>query len=184
MQLLILKMLYLLFTTPGTHEYFYTNDLRVLLDVFIRELVDLPEEHEAVSVSDVVREFLLIVSFVTPISASSILSSTTLSSNPTPTNAPRSNSSSDPSSRTPTSGTSTPLPLGLSSDASKSRANSSAPTLPNTSLPTGMETGTAPLCPCNPSPMPFLRLSNPNPAVSSPSPHRSTPPATLSANQV
>ncbi|KAI9635596.1 uncharacterized protein MKK02DRAFT_26305 [Dioszegia hungarica] len=47
MQLLILKMLYLLFTTPGTHEYFYTNDLRVLLDVFIRELVDLPEEHEA-----------------------------------------------------------------------------------------------------------------------------------------
>jgi hypothetical protein len=48
MQLLILKMLYLLFTTPGTHEYFYTNDLRVLLDVFIRELVDLPEEHESV----------------------------------------------------------------------------------------------------------------------------------------
>lgn len=48
MQLLILKILYLLFTTPGTQEYFYTNDLRVLLDVFIRELVDLPEEHEAV----------------------------------------------------------------------------------------------------------------------------------------
>jgi hypothetical protein len=49
MQLLILKILYLLFTTPGTQEYFYTNDLRVLLDVFIRELVDLPDEHEAVS---------------------------------------------------------------------------------------------------------------------------------------
>ena len=49
MQLLILKILYLLFTTPGTQEYFYTNDLRVLLDVFIRELVDLPEEDEAVS---------------------------------------------------------------------------------------------------------------------------------------
>lgn len=49
MQLLILKILYLLFTTPGTQEYFFTNDLKVLLDVFIRELVDLPEECEAVS---------------------------------------------------------------------------------------------------------------------------------------
>jgi hypothetical protein len=49
MQLLILKILYLLFTTPGTQEYFFTNDLRVLLDVFIRDLVDLPEECEAVS---------------------------------------------------------------------------------------------------------------------------------------
>ncbi len=48
MQLLILKVLYLLFTTPGTQEYFFTNDLRVLLDVFIRELVDLPDECEAV----------------------------------------------------------------------------------------------------------------------------------------
>ncbi|WVR04292.1 hypothetical protein IAU60_001292 [Kwoniella sp. DSM 27419] len=47
MQLLILKILYLLFTTPGTQEYFFTNDLRVLLDVFIRELVDLPDECEA-----------------------------------------------------------------------------------------------------------------------------------------
>ena len=46
-QLLVLKVLYLLFTTPGTQEYFYTNDLRVLLDVFIRELVDLPDECEA-----------------------------------------------------------------------------------------------------------------------------------------
>lgn len=50
MQLLILKILYLLFTTPGTQEYFYTNDLRVLLDVFIRELVDLPDEAETVSI--------------------------------------------------------------------------------------------------------------------------------------
>jgi hypothetical protein len=48
-QLLILKILYLLFTTPGTQEYFFTNDLRVLVDVFIRELVDLPDECEAVS---------------------------------------------------------------------------------------------------------------------------------------
>ncbi|GMK57413.1 hypothetical protein CspeluHIS016_0402470 [Cutaneotrichosporon spelunceum] len=43
-QLIILKMLYLLFTTPGTQEYFYSNDLRVVIDVFIRMLIDLPEE--------------------------------------------------------------------------------------------------------------------------------------------
>jgi len=48
MQLLVLKLLYLLFTTPGTQEFLYTNDLRVLTDVFIRELVDLPEERESV----------------------------------------------------------------------------------------------------------------------------------------
>jgi hypothetical protein len=50
--LLILKILYLLFTTPGTHEYFYTNDLCVLVDIFIRELSDLPDE------SDDVRDLL------------------------------------------------------------------------------------------------------------------------------
>ena len=55
MQLLILKILYLLFTTPGTQEYFFTNDLRVLLDVFIRELVDLPDECEAVRELEVLR---------------------------------------------------------------------------------------------------------------------------------
>ncbi|MBW0509784.1 hypothetical protein O181_049499 [Austropuccinia psidii MF-1] len=44
--LLILKILYLLFITPGTHEYFYTNDLCVLVDVFIRALSDLPEESQ------------------------------------------------------------------------------------------------------------------------------------------
>jgi hypothetical protein len=44
LQLLILKLLYLLFTTRATHEYFYTNDLRVLLDVIIRNLLDLPHE--------------------------------------------------------------------------------------------------------------------------------------------
>ncbi|KIL66150.1 hypothetical protein M378DRAFT_433781 [Amanita muscaria Koide BX008] len=47
MQHLILKILYMLFTTPGTEEYFYTNDLRVLVDVFLRELVDLDEENES-----------------------------------------------------------------------------------------------------------------------------------------
>lgn len=41
-------MLYLLFTTPGTQEYFYTNDLRVLVDVFIRELNNLSDENESV----------------------------------------------------------------------------------------------------------------------------------------
>jgi SPIN90/Ldb17, leucine-rich domain len=48
-QLLILKMLYLLFTTPGAQEYFYTNDLRVLIDVFVRALNNLSEENESVS---------------------------------------------------------------------------------------------------------------------------------------
>jgi hypothetical protein len=46
-QLLILKILFLLFTNEETHEYFFTNDLYVLVDVFIRELYDLPLESEA-----------------------------------------------------------------------------------------------------------------------------------------
>lgn len=48
MQLLVLKLLYLLFTTKGTAEYFYTNDLCVLVDVFLREIVDLDEDNESV----------------------------------------------------------------------------------------------------------------------------------------
>lgn len=44
LQLLILKLFYLLFTTKATYEYFYTNDLRVLLDVIIRNLLDLPDD--------------------------------------------------------------------------------------------------------------------------------------------
>jgi hypothetical protein len=47
MQLLVLKILYLLFTTKGTSEYFYTNDLCVLVDVFLRELVDIDEDSES-----------------------------------------------------------------------------------------------------------------------------------------
>ncbi|WEW60599.1 pre-rRNA processing [Emydomyces testavorans] len=47
LQLLTLKLLYLLFTTPPTYEYFYTNDLRVLADILIRNLLDLPEEASA-----------------------------------------------------------------------------------------------------------------------------------------
>ncbi len=49
MQLLVLKILYLLFTTKGTSEYFYTNDLCVLVDVFLREIIDLDEGNESVS---------------------------------------------------------------------------------------------------------------------------------------
>jgi hypothetical protein len=48
MQLLVLKMLYILFNTKGLSEYFYTNDLCVLVDVFLREIVDLDEEAESV----------------------------------------------------------------------------------------------------------------------------------------
>jgi hypothetical protein len=51
----VLKLLYLLFTNKGTEEYFYTNDLCVLVDVFLRELSELDEEGsmdgESVSVS-------------------------------------------------------------------------------------------------------------------------------------
>ncbi|KAF9059073.1 hypothetical protein BDP27DRAFT_1394691 [Rhodocollybia butyracea] len=42
-RLLVLKLLYLLFTTRGTEGYFYTNDLCVLVDIFLRELPDLDE---------------------------------------------------------------------------------------------------------------------------------------------
>lgn len=49
MQLLVLKILYILFTTKGTSEYFYTNDLCVLVDVFLREVMDLDEDSESVS---------------------------------------------------------------------------------------------------------------------------------------
>lgn len=77
MSLLILKILYLLFSTSSTAEYFYTNDLRVLVDVFIRELLDLPEESEGVSASMSDKYFKLIslpFSFDIPISESFILS--------------------------------------------------------------------------------------------------------------
>lgn len=47
LQLLILKLLYLIFSTKSTCEYFYTNDLHVLLDVILRNLLDLPAEDTA-----------------------------------------------------------------------------------------------------------------------------------------
>lgn len=45
--MLTLKLLYLIFTTPSTYEYFFTNDLHVLVDILIRNLLDLPEEATA-----------------------------------------------------------------------------------------------------------------------------------------
>jgi len=47
LQLLILKLLYLLFTTHSTREYFYTNDLHVLVDILLRNLLDLPADAPA-----------------------------------------------------------------------------------------------------------------------------------------
>ncbi|TFK85914.1 hypothetical protein K466DRAFT_600765 [Polyporus arcularius HHB13444] len=47
MQLLVLKLLYLLFTTKGMAEFFYTNDLCVLVDVFLREICDIDEDNES-----------------------------------------------------------------------------------------------------------------------------------------
>jgi hypothetical protein len=42
LQLLILKLLFLIFQSSSTAEYFYTNDLHVLIDVMLRNLLDLP----------------------------------------------------------------------------------------------------------------------------------------------
>ena len=51
-QILILKLLYLLFTTPSTYEYFYTNDLHVLVDVIIRNLLDLDPGNNEIEKAD------------------------------------------------------------------------------------------------------------------------------------
>lgn len=45
-QLMVLKFLYLIFTTPETYNYLYLNDLKVIVDVFIRELCNLSNEEE------------------------------------------------------------------------------------------------------------------------------------------
>ncbi|KAI0788074.1 hypothetical protein C8Q74DRAFT_1196509 [Fomes fomentarius] len=47
MQLLVLKLLYLLFTTKGMSDYFYSNDLCVLVDVFLREIGNIDEDNES-----------------------------------------------------------------------------------------------------------------------------------------
>ncbi|VVT51615.1 uncharacterized protein SAPINGB_P003155 [Magnusiomyces paraingens] len=46
LQLMVLKFLYLIFTTPATYEYLYLNDLKVIVDVFIRELYNLSSDEE------------------------------------------------------------------------------------------------------------------------------------------
>lgn len=45
-QLMVLKVLYLIFTTSETMNYLYLNDLRVIVDVFVRELYNLSNEEE------------------------------------------------------------------------------------------------------------------------------------------
>lgn len=45
-RLMVLKILYLVFSTTETCDYIYLNDLKVIVDVFIRELQDLPVEEE------------------------------------------------------------------------------------------------------------------------------------------
>ncbi|CUM66032.1 uncharacterized protein PRCAT00003686001 [Priceomyces carsonii] len=46
-KILILKFLYLVFTTSYTSKLFYLNDLKILLDIFIRDLnnIDIDESH-------------------------------------------------------------------------------------------------------------------------------------------
>uniref|UniRef100_A0A060T7L9 ARAD1D00506p n=1 Tax=Blastobotrys adeninivorans TaxID=409370 RepID=A0A060T7L9_BLAAD len=46
LQLMMMKVFYLIFTTPETYEYIYLNDLKVLLSVIVRELNDLSCEEE------------------------------------------------------------------------------------------------------------------------------------------
>lgn len=50
-KLLILKLLYGIFTRSSLYEFFYTNDLYVLVDIMLREVCDLGEEREAEAVS-------------------------------------------------------------------------------------------------------------------------------------
>lgn len=45
-QFLVLKLLDALFSVDSTASFFYTNDLKVLVDIFIRELSDLPDSYE------------------------------------------------------------------------------------------------------------------------------------------
>jgi hypothetical protein len=46
LQLMMMKFLYLIFTTKQTYQYIYLNDLKVLVGVIVRELYDLPKEEE------------------------------------------------------------------------------------------------------------------------------------------
>ncbi|CCH44573.1 hypothetical protein BN7_4139 [Wickerhamomyces ciferrii] len=48
LQIMISKVLYLIFTNSSTKELFYHNDLNVLVDVLLRELRNLSEEEESI----------------------------------------------------------------------------------------------------------------------------------------
>ncbi|CAO3612551.1 unnamed protein product [Cunninghamella blakesleeana] len=50
--LLILKLLYSIFTEPKLYEYFYTNDLYVLVDIILREVCDLGDDKESETLRD------------------------------------------------------------------------------------------------------------------------------------
>jgi hypothetical protein len=49
--MLILKLLYGVFTRQSLYEYFYTNDLYVLVDITLRELCDLGDTKESQTVN-------------------------------------------------------------------------------------------------------------------------------------
>ena len=128
MQLLVLKLLYLLFTTKGMAEYFYTNDLCVLVDVFLREIGDIDEDNESVRPSFTCPldglnvKIKLTLRFLTPRSfgihtcASCTRSSPRRSCGACPTSDLRSCARSSPWWRTRISGTLT-LPRSASSPA-------------------------------------------------------------------
>lgn len=46
LQLMMMKFLYLIFTTKETYQYIYLNDLKVLVDIIFRELTDMSDEEE------------------------------------------------------------------------------------------------------------------------------------------
>ncbi|KAI8072528.1 hypothetical protein BC940DRAFT_292789 [Gongronella butleri] len=51
-QLLILKLLFSILNEPKLFEYFYTNDLYVLVDIILREVCDLGDDQEAETLRD------------------------------------------------------------------------------------------------------------------------------------
>jgi hypothetical protein len=60
-QMLILKLLYGIFTTPSIYEYFYTNDLYVLVDISLRELCDLGDAKESQTVTYCILIIIVII---------------------------------------------------------------------------------------------------------------------------
>ncbi|KAI0464940.1 hypothetical protein LJB42_000156 [Komagataella kurtzmanii] len=55
LQILILKVFYLIFTTSMTCKWIYLNDLKVLVDIFIRELLNLSITNEAPLINTYLR---------------------------------------------------------------------------------------------------------------------------------